>query len=177
MHDCRGSLHIDNPENCIYAQTSSKVGLWVTKRRQARLVECVEKHIQPELKLTLELSDHTEADVVRFLRAKLQVVKERLCSQQSCDLNEEDNALFHLTELYLIARAQGNFLWARLMTQDLDGEDRIEDVKGLLGHILGDMPKELADLYKSRIDRFGRLERNDQRVAVYVLGHRNRITR
>ncbi|KJA21807.1 hypothetical protein HYPSUDRAFT_41683 [Hypholoma sublateritium FD-334 SS-4] len=148
---------------------TAEVGLWVTKRRQVRVVDCFETHIQPEPRLTLELTDHTEADVVRFLRAKLQALKQRFCSQRSCGLSEKDSALFQATELYLIARAQGNFLWARLMTQDLDGENRVEDVKGLLGHILGDTPKELADIYKSRLDRFGRLGRNDERVAIKVM--------
>jgi len=105
---------------------------------------------------------------VRFLRVKLHALKQRFCSQQD-DFGETDRELFRLAEVYLISRAQGNFLWARLMTQDFDGENRVEDVKGLLKHILGDTPRELADLYKSCFDRFGRLDRENKRVAMYVL--------
>jgi hypothetical protein len=55
------------------------------------------------------------------------------------------------------------------MTQDFDGENRVEDVKELLEHILGDTPEEFVDLYKSYFDRFGRLDRDNKRVAMYVV--------
>ena len=112
---------------------------------------------------------------MRFLRAKLQALKQRFCSQQG-DLGETDRELFRLAEGYLILRAKGNFLWARLMTQDFDGENRVEDVKELLEHILGDTPKELADLYKSYFDRFERLDRDNKRVAMYVVDGLDRAT-
>lgn len=148
----------------------------MTKRRQeVRAVDCFETHIQPELRFTLELADHTKADVVRFLRAKLQALKQRLCSQ-SCDLSEQDSTHFYAAELILIARAEGNFLWARVMTQDFDGENRVEDVKGLLKHILGDTPQALTNLYKDRFNRFNRLERNDGRTAMYVVDDPIRAT-
>jgi hypothetical protein len=102
---------------------------------------------------------------VRFLRAKLHTLKQRFCLQQG-DLDETDRELFRLAEVYLISRAQGNFLWARLMTEDFDGDNRVEDVKELLKHILGDTPKELVDLYKSYFHRFGRLDPENKRVAV-----------
>ncbi|KAJ7278277.1 hypothetical protein C8J57DRAFT_1713171 [Mycena rebaudengoi] len=149
--------------------TTEKVGLWVTKRRQARVVECFEKHIHPELSLNLELAGHTEADVVRFLQAKLRALEQRFYPQQD-GLNETDKQLFRLAESYLILRAQGNFLWARLMTQDFEGENRVDDVKELLNRIiLGDPPKELVDLYKSYFDRFGRLDRDNKRIAIKVM--------
>lgn len=160
---------------CIHVQTCLKVGLWVTKRRQARVVECFEKHIQADLSFTLELANHTEADVVRFLKQKLDALKERFCSQQD-DLGETDRELFRLAEVYLISRAQGNFLWARLMTRDFDGENRVEDVRELLEHILGDTPKELADLYKTCLNRFGRLDRDNKRIAMYVADDLDRAT-
>ena len=103
-----------------------------------------------------------------FLRAKLHALKQRFCSQQG-DLGERDSELFRLAEVYLISRAQENFLWARLMTRDFDGESRVEDVRELLKHILGDTPKVLVDLYKSCFDRFGRLDRDNERVAMYVV--------
>ena len=147
----------------------------MTKRRQARTVESFEKHIKPELSLTLELADHTEADVVRFLKSKLHTLKQRFCSQQD-DLGEMDRELFRVAEVCLISRAQGNFLWARLMTQDFDGENRVEDVKELLEHIRGDTPKELVNLYKSCFDRFGNLDRDNKRVAMYVVDNFERAT-
>ena len=91
-------------------------------------------------------------------------------------MGETDRELFRLAEVYLISRAQGNFLWARLMTQDFDGENRVEDVKELLNHILGDTPKELADLYKSCFDRFGRLDRDNERLAMYMGNDLDRAT-
>jgi len=105
---------------------------------------------------------------VRFLRAKLHALKQRFYAQQG-DLNETDREHFRLAEVYLISRAQGNFLWARLMTQDFDGENRVEDVKELLRYILGDTPKELVDLYKSYFHRLGRLDPENKRVATYVV--------
>ncbi|KAF7338401.1 Nacht and ankyrin domain protein [Mycena venus] len=148
---------------------TEKVGLWVSKRRQARVVECFEKHIQPEPGLTLELTDHTQADVVCFLRAKLLALKQRFFPQKD-DLDETNKTLFRLAEVYLIVRAQGNFLWARLMTQDFDGENRVEDVKELLNRmILGDQPRELVDLYKGYFERFRRLDRDNQRIAIKVM--------
>ncbi|KAJ7766248.1 hypothetical protein B0H16DRAFT_1523470 [Mycena metata] len=148
---------------------SDKVGLWVSKRRQARVVECFEKHIQPDLSLNLELAGHTEADVVRFLQAKMRGLEQRFCSQQN-GLNERDKHLFRVAEGYLILRAQGNFLWARLMTRDFDGDDRLEDLKELLAHtFLGDPPKELVELYTRYFDRFRRLDRDNQRIAIKVM--------
>lgn len=118
--------------------------------------------------VTLELGDHTEADVVRFLRAKFRSLKQRLCPQIGSGLSEKESALFQAAELYLITRARGNFLWARLMTHDFEGENRVEDVKDLLEHILGDTPKELSDLYQGCFDRFCRLSRDNERLAMYV---------
>ena len=111
---------------------------------------------------------------MRFLRAKLHALKQRFCSQQD-DLGETDSELFRLAEVYLISRAQGN-LWARLMTWDFDGENRVEDVRELLQHILGDTPKERVDLYKSCFDRFGCLDRDNERVGVYVVDDLDRVT-
>ena len=106
---------------------------------------------------------------MRFLRAKLHALKQRFCSQQD-DLGETDRELFRLAEGYLVLHAKGHFLWARLMTQDFDGEHKVEDVKGLLKYILGGTPNELVDLYKSYFDRLGRrLDRDNQRVAMYVV--------
>lgn len=110
---------------------------------------------------------------MRFLRAKLQTLKQQFCSQENCGLSETESALFQAAELYLISRAQGNFLWARLMTQDFDGENRVDDVKELLERILGDTPKELVDLYKSYFDRFAPL---DKKIAVYVINDLDRPT-
>ena len=124
-------------------------------------------HIQPDLSLALELTDHTEADVVRFLEAKLHALKHRFCSQQG-ELGETDRELFRLAGVCLTSRAQGNFLWARLMTQNFDGENRVEDVRELLKHIQN-TPQELVDLYKSCFDRFDRLDRDNKRIAVYVV--------
>ena len=114
---------------------------------------------------------------MRFLRARLHALKQRFCSQQG-DLGETDRELFRLAEVYLISRAQGNFLWARLMTQDFDGENRVEDVKELLKHLLGDTPKGLVNLYQGCFDRFGRLHRDNdnKRVAVYVVDDLDRAT-
>ncbi|KAF8333809.1 hypothetical protein F5887DRAFT_1257428 [Amanita rubescens] len=150
--------------NLLKEQATEKVGLWVTKRRQAQVVEYFEKHIQPDLGLTLELVNHTNADVVRFLTAKLHDLKQRFCPQQD-DLDETDRKHFQRAENYLMSHAQGNFLWARLMTQRFDEVNRVEDVL----HILSDAPKELVDLYKSYFDRFGRWDREDKRIAINVM--------
>lgn len=112
---------------------------------------------------------------MRFLKAKLHDLKQRFFSQQD-DLGETDRELFRLAEVYLISRAQGNFLWARLMTQDFEGDNRVEDVRELLEHILGDTPKELVNLYKSCFNRFGRLDRDNKRIAMYVVDDLERAT-
>ena len=142
-----------------------KVGLWVTKRRQVRTVECFEKYIEPETKFTLELGDHTEADVVRFLRVKLETLKQRFSSQQN-EMSEEDHGLFRAAESYLLTRARGNFLWARLMSENFEGSDRIEDSKELLDYVLRNTPKQLADFYVGYLERFHRLDRDNERIAV-----------
>ena len=92
-------------------------------------------------------------------------------------MSETESALFEAADSYLISRAQGNFLWARLMTRDFDGENRVEDVKELLERILGDTPEELAHLYRSYFDRFNRLDRDDKRIAMYVIKDLDRPTR
>ena len=112
---------------------------------------------------------------MRFLKSKLHALRQRFCSQQD-DLGETDRELFRLAEVYLISRAQGNFLWARLMTRDFDGDNRVEDVRELLEHILGDTPKELVDLYQGYFNRFGRLDRDNKRIAMYVVDDLDRAT-
>ncbi len=56
------------------------------------------------------------------------------------------------------------------------GKNRVEDVKELLERILGDTPKELADLYQGYFDRFVRLDRDDKRIAMYVINDIDRPT-
>ncbi len=108
---------------------------------------------------------------MRFLTAKLHDLKQRFCSQQD-DLDETDTEHFRRAEDYLMSHAQGNFLWARLMTQRFDGVNRVEDVL----RILSDTPKELVDLYKNYFDRFGRRDREDKRIAMYVVDDLGRAT-
>ena len=62
------------------------------------------------------------------------------------------------------------------MTQDFEGDNRVEDVRELLEHILGDTPKELVNLYKSCFNRFGRLDRDNKRIAMYVVDDLERAT-
>jgi len=140
----------------------------VTKRRQAQVVQYFEKHIQPNLGLTLELVNHAKADVERFLTAKLDDLKQRFRSQQ----DELDETPFQQAEDYLMSHAQGHFLWARLMTQRFDEINRVEDVL----RILSDTPKELVDVYKNYFDRLERLDREDKRIAMYVLDDLGKAT-
>ena len=137
----------------------------MTKRRQAQVVQHFEKHIQPDLGLTLELVNHAKADVERFLTAKLHDLKERFCSQQD-ELDETDRMFFQLAEDYLMSHAQGHFLWAWLMIQRFDRVNRVADVL----RILSDTPKKLVDVYKSYFDDLGHyLDRENKRVAMYVV--------
>jgi hypothetical protein len=123
------------------------VRLWITKRRQARTVESYDTIIRPRPHTQFEMTDHTEADVVRYIVARIGALEKRLGP------SKDDKQLFRVAENYLMARARGNFLWARLMTQDFEGEDRIEDATELLHRVFGPPPGQLDALYRTLFDR------------------------
>ncbi|KAI0033878.1 hypothetical protein K488DRAFT_46741, partial [Vararia minispora EC-137] len=146
---------------------SGKVRLWCSKRRQRHcIVNCYEAVLQPRAHILLEMSDHTEADVVRFLRARFATLGERFNADADGGLSDGEHAFLVVAENVLLARAKGNFLWAQLMTQNFEGEDRITDVMELLRHLVSDPPAKLADLYSSI---FARVRPDDRRIASKVI--------
>lgn len=128
--------------------------LWITIRKQARPVECYESVVRHIPHISFEMADHTEADVVRYLDAKFDTIARRLGS-----LCEDDRVMFHFCRNYLKSRAKGHFLWARLMTEDFDG---IEDVQDLFKCINGPPPEQLDDLYRNM---FSRIKLENRKIA------------
>jgi hypothetical protein len=145
---------------------SGRVRLWCSKRRQTRPVECYDVAIRARSHTTLEMSDHTEADVVCYLRSKFTVLEARLEAEADEGLSESERDRMRIAENCLISRAQGNFLWARLMTQDFEGEDMVSDVPELVRRVHANPPASIEDLYKSI---FGRIKKEDRKIARYEL--------
>ncbi|KAH7104372.1 hypothetical protein BKA62DRAFT_504918 [Auriculariales sp. MPI-PUGE-AT-0066] len=143
-----------------------RLRLWCTRRRQMRAVDCYHTCVRPRPHFALEISNHTAADVVRFIQSKFETIRDRFGAAAADGLSEQDQELVAVAENYLVSRAQGNFLWAKLMVQDFDGEDRIEDVFELLRRVVGNQPKELSGIYKSK---FCRIKPDDRKVAAKVI--------
>ncbi len=131
--------------------------LWITHRKQARPVECYESVVRHLPHICFEMADHTEADVVRYLDAKFGPLERRLGN-----LGEDDRVIFHFSKNYLKSRAKGHFLWARLMTEDFEG---IEDVQDLFKRINGPPPEQLDDLYRNI---FSRIKPENRKIARFV---------
>lgn len=137
--------------------------LWCTMRRQPRVVECYKEAIQPYPHCSLEIGDHTEADVVRYLRARFAALEKRFNDELTGGLPEDDRKLVRFAENYLSTRSKGNFLWARLMTQNFEGDDRIESVKELMYAVVNaPLPKDLDELYTTI---FGRINQKNCKIA------------
>ncbi|KZT72258.1 hypothetical protein DAEQUDRAFT_809156 [Daedalea quercina L-15889] len=137
------------------------VRLWTSKRRQTRPVDCYDAVIRPLVGFELEIEDHTEADVVRYIRTRFAALEKRFEH-----LSDEDRALFRFAENYLTSRAKGHFLWAWLMTKDFEGEDRVEDVRELLRRLFGPPPRKLDSLYK---EIFSRIKEPNRKIASKVM--------
>lgn len=137
--------------------------LWCTKRRQPRAVECYKEAIEPYPHSSLEIGDHTEADVVRYLHVRFAALEKRLNDQMTGGLPELDRKVVRLAENYLFARSKGNFLWARLMTQDFEGDNRIESVNELMDAVVNaPLPKDLDELYTTI---FSRISQKNRKIA------------
>ncbi|KLO10243.1 hypothetical protein SCHPADRAFT_528732 [Schizopora paradoxa] len=133
--------------------------LWITIRKQARPVDCYETVIRRLPHTSFEMIDETEADVVRYLDAKFGALEKRFGT-----MSEDDRVIFHFSKNYLKSRAKGHFLWARLMTEDFEG---IEDVQDLFKRINGPPPERLDDLYR---DIFGRIKPENRKIASKLIG-------
>ncbi|KAI0062760.1 hypothetical protein BV25DRAFT_1943480 [Artomyces pyxidatus] len=142
------------------------VRLWCTKRRQVRPVDCYENIIRPRPHLALEITDHTQADVVRYLTAKFDALETRFNADGDGDMCVKDRMMFLVARNYLMLRAEGNFLWARLMTQEFEGENRVSDVVELSQLVLGNPPKKMDDLFKTT---FNRIKPDDRKIASKVI--------
>lgn len=140
-----------------------KVRLWCSKRVHVRPVEWYEKMIQPRKPSFLNITDHTEADVVRFLQARFAALQTQLDADMDGGLSDKDRMIFKLARQYILLRARGNFLWARLITQHFDGEERVSDVLELLERVLlSDQPEEIDNLYHNI---FRRIKVEDRKTA------------
>ncbi|KLO10224.1 hypothetical protein SCHPADRAFT_942985 [Schizopora paradoxa] len=141
---------------CEKMLESSK--LWITMRKQARPVDCYEMVVKHFPHFAFEMTNQTEADVVRYLEAKFAILEQRFG-----ELSDDDRIIFHFSKNYLKARAKGHFLWARLMTEDLEG---IEDAQDLLKRLHG-FPERLDDLYR---DIFCRIRSDNRKIASKIIG-------
>ncbi|KAI0046457.1 hypothetical protein FA95DRAFT_1371839 [Auriscalpium vulgare] len=141
-------------------QSDGRVRLWCTMRHQPRPVDCYDAIIAPSPHLELKITDHTKTDVESYLDAKFLALKARFVAD-----GDESRDYVQLAHNYLKSRADGNFLWAQLMTQNFDGENRIDTVRELKD-IVTTAPSELGDLFKSILLR---IKPGDRKIASKVI--------
>ena len=137
-------------------ESEGQVRLWCSKR-QHRSVYCYEK-IMDYRHVVLEIEDHTEADVARYLQGKFSTLKARFEADSDEGLSDEDQESIRIAENDLISQANGNFLWAQLMTKDFEGECRVSWVLEMLKSVRGNPPKELDDHYQTIFTQIRRRE-------------------
>jgi hypothetical protein len=116
-----------------------------------RPADPVQKITEPHclhLKLT---PSHTGPDVSKYIERKFLVLKEKIHMRgpQTAEEIDLEAMLFDSAKAYLLKNAEGNFLWARLMTNDFDQDYAIPDIHALLKHICSGPPKVLSDIYQA----------------------------
>lgn len=144
------------------------IRLWCSKRAHVRSSEWFEAIVRSRKPTFFNIADHTEADVIRFLRSKFQALRTRLDEDLEGGLSVEDTRRLAVAMKYTEMRAKGNFLWAKLITQCFDGERAVSDALQLWERvILDDQPEELKNVYEKI---FGQINVDDRRVASKVIG-------
>jgi hypothetical protein len=142
-----------------------QVRMWCSKRRQVRPAECYKILSQgPSMRphVILEITNQTDADVVRYLDSNFAELETRLDENSEEGLSAADRDLVDLARDYLTSRAKGNFLWARLIMENLNGEKRVNNVKDLLHRVRSNRPEELDKLFRTTFDV---IQPEDRKIA------------
>lgn len=113
------------------------------------------------------IQDHTKRDVWSYVRGRL--LESNSMRQLSTTENQLEREEFSNLISAIAQRAQGVFLWVRLVVDDLlevraDGAGLIE-----LTEMLSNMPVELEDYYKAILDRVSQRYRLESYIILQVL--------
>jgi hypothetical protein len=144
-----------------------QVRMWCSKRWQARPTECYEILVRPSIRphAILEITNQTDADVISYLNSGFTELEARLDKNSEEGLTAADHDLVDFARDYLTSRAKGNFLWARLIMENLNGEKRVNNVKDLTRRVRNNHPEELDKLFRAN---FNVIQPEDRRIARYV---------
>lgn len=144
------------------------IRLWCARRQHKDIIHPTNStHLSDRVHLSIDLGTRINDDVKRFLESRFTSLQDRLSSYETEGLDLDSKLRLAVARMQLTDKAQGNFLWAKLMTESFDSDETNTTMitKGLVQESESSLPQDIESLY---VDLFLRIKKEDRRVAVYV---------
>ncbi|TFK72378.1 hypothetical protein BDN72DRAFT_836341 [Pluteus cervinus] len=134
-----------------------QVRIWYSLRKQERKLpgyDAIDKHQHQ----TIEIDEHTEDDVQSFIREGFEAIKSRLEEHDQLD-DRKDACLLDFARVWVEGQAYGHFLWARLMVDELEAAQTVQEI---VERVKKGPPESINELYQSI---FNRIRKEDRDIA------------